>query len=276
MATLNERNAHPRDEHVSFEASTHTYTIKGSSAGVTSVTTLLDTCFEQFDPDSVLNQYYTRWQQNPLKNPKYYDKTKDQIKAQWKQEGEEAARKGTELHDAIEAHYKGDTRKQGPRTPEWQHFLAFQREHQLQACRTEMTVWSEEHKLGGRVDLVVRGEDGTCALYDWKRAKDQVRKGERHWGRYGKGPLQGQGVKDNKYYRYSMQLNLYRELLERYYGYAVTRMYVVRLHPNAKTFEVTEVERMEEETTAVLAHRKESVVESQLRELCIENKERNE
>ena len=89
------------------------------------------------------------------------------------------------------------------------------------------------------------------SIYDWKRVKDKIYKEERSWNRFGNGPLSN--VKDNKYYRYAMQLNLYRKLVERYYGYKISSMYVVRFHPNASSFEVVEVVMMREETRRVLA-----------------------
>ena len=87
---VNQRNAHPRDEDVSFEENTHTYSIKGSSEGVTSVTTLLDDFFPKFDPDTIIDKYYSRWQQNPLKKPECYGKTREEIKEMWERDGEEA------------------------------------------------------------------------------------------------------------------------------------------------------------------------------------------
>ncbi|KAL7525327.1 hypothetical protein ACHAWF_001309 [Thalassiosira exigua] len=255
---LNERNAHPRDRHVAFDPVGHAYAIKGSSEGVTSVTALLDSFFSAFDPDDAIAKYYRRWQKDP--RSKYYGLSKGQIKGLWNKEGKMAADEGTVLHAAIEAFYNGSDVEYDIDRPEWKLFLDFQEEFDLVPHRTEMTLWSEEHKLGGTVDLVVANEDGTHSIYDWKRTKKEVRKEGRHFDKYGTGPLSA--VKDNKYHRYGMQLNVYRELLERYYGCDVRSMSVVRLHPNARTFEVTRVERMEEETEAVLDHRRRVAVDT--------------
>lgn len=214
MANPNKQNSHRRDNHVSFDAETHTYSIKGSSEGVTSVTTLINTLFPIFDADAVIEKFYGRWQQNKFKNPEYYGKSKEQVKQMWKERGEAAAAEGTKLHAAIDAYFNNDEIDYDKEKQEWKYFLKSQDEYALTAHRTEMILWSEDHKLGGMIDLLVKNSDGTYSIYDWKRCKDKIWREERHWDRYGRGPLSN--VKDNKYYRYSVQLNLYRELLERF------------------------------------------------------------
>lgn len=273
---LNEQNAHPRDAHVQFEAATHTYTIHGSAKDVTSVTGLLDGYIGKFDPDAVLDKYYTRWQQNILKKPDYHGKSREEIKKLWKEKAEKAATEGTKLHKAIEEYYKDDyvDLEYTKERKEWKHFIAFQGKHKLKAFRTEMVLWSDDHLLGGSIDMVVKNDDGTFSIFDWKRTKDAVRKDEHHWGRYGDGPLSS--LPDTKYYKYSMQLNLYRELLQRYYGYTVKSMHIVRLHPDAASFELTDIDRMESETNALLECRCSAIcnagpkdLENQLRDLAI-------
>ena len=113
-----------------------------------------------------------------------------------------------------------------------------------------MILWSSEHKLGGSIDLVIKNSDNSLSLYDWKRAKDKISKDENNWGRYGEGPLSV--LPDTKYNKYTMQLNLYRELLERFYGYSVKSMHIVRLHPAASSFELTPVQRMDKITNELL------------------------
>jgi len=53
-----------------------------------------------------------------------------------------------------------------------------------------------------------------------------------------------------------MQLNLYRELLERFYNYKVTAMYIVRLHPNDTSYEVVEMDMMRNEASEMLEQRR--------------------
>ena len=53
MDTLARENPHQRDEHISFDEPTHTYTIDGDSS-YTSVTTWNHSHFEEFDADKVI------------------------------------------------------------------------------------------------------------------------------------------------------------------------------------------------------------------------------
>lgn len=248
--TIDINNRHSRDDLVTFVEKTHTYSIMGSSEGVKSITTLLSGFFSEFNPDKVLDMYYDRWQQNKYKKPEYYGKSKEEIKQKWKNDGENASKKGTDLHTAIEGYYLNNEFDYDTSCTEWEYFIAFQNEQNLKPHRIEWRIWSSEHKLAGTIDMLVKNDDGTFSIYDWKRSKHTISKNERHWNRYGKGPLSC--VRDIEYYKYAMQLNLYRSLLEDYYKYKVSSMYTVRLHPDAKSFELVQMEIMEVETKGVL------------------------
>ena len=102
---LHVKNSHPRDKRVALDADTHTYSIDGSSQGVTSVTALVDEYFPKFDADAVLDMYYARWQQYAYKNPEYYGKIREKIKKMWETKRQQAAADGTRLHATIEAFY---------------------------------------------------------------------------------------------------------------------------------------------------------------------------
>jgi ATP-dependent exoDNAse (exonuclease V) beta subunit len=245
---LSQRNAHPRDGQVSLEIETHTYSINGASVGVTSVTTLIGEYFPPFEPDAVIEKCFYKWQKN--KSSEYNGKTKDEIKDMWKMSAEE----GTQLHAAIEAHYNSHEVIYDQSSKEWGHFQTFQQARQLIPYRTEMMVWSSDHQLAGMIDLLVRNEDGTFSIYDWKRIKRRVYEDEPSYGRSGSGPLCH--LPDNKFHRYAMQLSLYRELLERYYDFKVKDMYVVRLHPNASSYELVKVPHMKKEAGGLLHIRK--------------------
>ena len=96
---LAKKNAHPRDEFITFDEGPHIYTVHGDSS-FTSVTTWNHSHFEHFDSDAII--------ENILKNPrmadpkyKYYGKTKQQIMADWDKNRDEAAQAGTKKHYDI-------------------------------------------------------------------------------------------------------------------------------------------------------------------------------
>ena len=90
-------------------------------------------------------------------------------------------------------------------------------------------------------------------LVDWKRTKHLQEKYTNPW-RTLSHPLEhlpeSQGVK------YRLQLNLYRFILEKYYGYVVSSMLVVCLHPDLRAPFVDEVPHMPAETCEIMALRR--------------------
>ena len=83
-------NKHPRDDRILFDEPTHVYTIDGDS-GFTSVTTWNHSHFEHFDSDSIIDNMMKskKWSQN-----KYYGMTREEIKASWDKNRDEAAEAG--------------------------------------------------------------------------------------------------------------------------------------------------------------------------------------
>ncbi len=99
--------------------------------------------------------------------------------------------------------------------------------------------------------MVYKKPDGKFAIYDWKRAKEM--KYENAW-QTGKEPLEH--LPDTNYWHYSIQLNIYRTVLEELYGVEVDELALVVLHPNNRSFQVIKVNRMEDEVEAMFAARK--------------------
>ena len=165
------QNPHPRDTHIHFDEGPHKYTIQGvegitAETEFTSVTTLVHQHFEHFDAKKVIaammrNQ--KKWN-DPIANAKYYGKTAKEIEEMWSKAGQEAAAAGTAMHHKIECFYNQP--QQSPavapatNTPEFQYFLNFNREYvsaegaTLRPYRTEWTVFHEEARIAGSIDMV--------------------------------------------------------------------------------------------------------------------------
>lgn len=253
------KNAHPRDSRISFHEETHTYTIDGVKDGWVSCTGFIHSFFEEFDADAVIAKMMAskNWPKS-----KYYGKTAAEIKAEWDVSRDEAAEAGTRMHLDIEHWYNSepvgnlaaDAWEANP-GPEWDYFQAFERKwrlkHGFEPHRTEWLVFKEDIKLAGSIDMVFRKPDGTFAIYDWKRAKEM--KYENSW-QSGKPPLDH--LPDTNYWHYSIQLNIYRTILEELYGAVVSELALVVLHPNQTSYRVIMVNRMEEEVEAMFETRK--------------------
>jgi PD-(D/E)XK nuclease superfamily len=255
--SLARRNRHPRDNCIVFDEPTHVYTVNGSSKGIVSITQFLHKFFPHFDADQVIKNMMSskKWPQS-----KWFGKTADEIKAAWNANGREASEMGTAMHlgcemamndawDEIPAEVK--------KTVEWEYFNRYWDKYkdELEPWRTEWEVWDEELKLAGSIDMVYRKKsDGTYCVYDWKRAKEI--KFENDF-QSGYGPVKH--LPDTNYWHYTLQLNMYRWLLERHYGIKISEMALIILHPNNKSYKRIVLNRLDEEIEGMVEARRRAI-----------------
>ena len=236
---LQNLNPHPRDQHITFDEGPHIYTIDGDSS-FTSVTTFNHQHFEQFNADNIISNMMRskRWPQS-----RYYGMTPEQIKTQWEKNRDEAATAGTQMHYDIECFYNNITVTND--SVEYAYFQQFHRDYpNLEPFRTEMMVWDKELKLAGSIDMLYKNPDGTLSVYDWKRSKEIVK--TNRWNKCSKTECISY-IPDTNYWHYSLQLNTYKALLEKNYGYQIKDMYLVCLHPNHKSYQRIKVADLQEE-----------------------------
>ena len=105
MDALKRRNPHNRDARITFEPVEHKYFIDGGTNpdAFTSVTTWVHSHFEAFNADAVIDKMMAS--KSWATNEKYRGKTKNQIKAEWDLNRDQAAAAGTDMHAAIELYY---------------------------------------------------------------------------------------------------------------------------------------------------------------------------
>jgi hypothetical protein len=252
--SLARKNRHPRDEHITFYEPTHTYTIKGSSEGIISGTGFLHQFFGHFDAKATIKKMMAspKWPNSP-----YYGMTADEIEKHWSDKGKDASTAGTAMHLAIEQFLNGAEDVIEPsvkETPEWRYFMNFWRDHgdDLEPYRTEWEVWSEDHLLCGSIDMVFRRpSDGKFLIYDWKRSREIKTSNN-----YQKGLPPLDHLDDCNYWHYSLQLNVYRWILEKLYKMEIADMYLVICHPDNKNYRRMRLNRLDDEVEAMLACRK--------------------
>jgi ATP-dependent exoDNAse (exonuclease V) beta subunit len=114
----------------------------------------------------------------------------------------------------------------------------------MKPYRTEWLIFDEDLKISGSIDMVYENEDGTLNIYDWKRSKEIIK--TNNWNKYASCP-EISHVADNNYSHYSLQLNIYKTILERKYGKTVKELYLVRLHPESENYDLIPVPIMENE-----------------------------
>ena len=279
---LEEKNQHPRDTHIRFEEEGHKYTVlTDPHTTYTSVTTLIHQQFPVFDADAILRNMMRG--PNWKKGHKYWGMTAEQIKKQWSTAGDASSGAGTTLHyeiecfmnsrdfDITEATYTHDDlwqnylerRSEGQTVegmgirdaPEWKFFLTYvQNFPDFEPYRTEWLIYHEEWRLAGSIDMVYRNPDGSLMIYDWKRSKGITKKTP--FSKFAVTPCLSH-LPDTNYWHYSLQLNLYKAVLQDKYGKQVTRLCLVRLHPDAEeeTYELLEVPDLQKEVHELMAQR---------------------
>jgi len=160
---------------------------------------------------------------------------------------------GTAVHLAIEQ-YLNSSEELIPKpillSPEWRYFMNFWNDHghDLEPYRTEWEVWSEEHLLCGSIDMVFRRKsDGKFLIYDWKRTREIKTS-----NKYQKGLAPLDHLEDCNYWHYTLQLNVYRWILENLYGLEVADLYLIIVHPDNKNYIRMRLNRLDDEVEDML------------------------
>lgn len=257
---LSRINHHPRDDRIFFVEKTHTYYVDGFSDGNISTTKFIHSFFPHFDPVAIIQKMKKgpKWLQS-----KYYGRTDKDIMDEWNNNGKIASEAGTAMHLAIEQFLHGSSELISDdmiTTPEWKFFQQFWDNcgTDLEPYRMEWEVWTDPTiKLTGSIDGVFkRKSDGKIVIYDWKRSKEI--KSDSPFGS-GYAPLDH--LPDTNYWHYTLQLNVYRWILQTYYNLEVADLYLVILHPDNKSYKRMRLNILEEEIHEMIEARKRAVVE---------------
>jgi len=254
---LSLRNIHLRDKNIKFYENSHKYIIlTDETNSYTSVTTWVHEHFEKFDSDKIIDKMMSsdKWREGH----KYWGMSKEQIKTQWSSSN--GAEAGTNLHYEIEC-FNNDKRfqfdytnkelyeiywcdnkdKHNSKSIEWQYFINFIKDHQqLKPYRTEWTIYHEDTKIAGSVDMIYENPDGTLSIYDWKRSKNITR--INNFNKFSITPLICH-LPDSNFWHYALQLNIYKVILETKYDKKIKDLFLVRLHPDSeeKNYELIEL-----------------------------------
>jgi hypothetical protein len=272
-SVLANRNLHERDANIKFYQRGHRYEITTDPLKkYTSVTTMVHSQFPKFDADAIIAKIMKSKGWAP--GHKYWGMTPEEIKASWNSSGTAAATSGTNLHEQIECfmnekcllfdytqkellqQYKiSEKYNKEPRSVEWNFFIRFVEDHpHLKPYRTEWMIYHEDVKIAGSVDMVYENADGTLEIYDWKRSKEITK--VTNWNEYATNPLI-KHLPATNFWQYALQLNTYKKILEDKYGKTVTKLCLVRIHPDAEegTYELLEVPFLTQEISDLFNER---------------------
>ena len=231
---LEQENAHPRDARITFFPEDHRYEVDGKS--FISVTTVVKQFFEEFDPNTAIGKMGPN---HPL-----YGKPPEEIKRIWRENGERASARGTELHKQIEVFLNtGDVGDM----PEFKNFhRIWQTRKRGEPYRTEWVIYDEKRGIAGTIDYIYKMGD-QFAMTDWKRSK-KIRY-ENRW-RKALGPISH--LPDCNYIQYCLQQNVYRLILLENYGIDIRKMSLLQMHGDL--FQPHNVPMMEQEARMIMAH----------------------
>jgi ATP-dependent exoDNAse (exonuclease V) beta subunit len=278
---LSKINAHPRDKDIQFFEEGHNYIIYNNpNVKYTSTTTWVHSYFEKFDADKIIEKMMNgkSWKEGH----KYWNMTSQQIKDSWNKNSSEVSNAGTKMHYDIECFMNNsnlnmsiyshkelydnyfdqnmdascipfDSSNNVPK--EWQYFINFVRDFpDMVPYRTEWTIFHEELKISGSVDMVYEKSDGTLAIYDWKRCKDISK--INNFNKFATvAPICH--LPDSNFWHYALQLNIYRYILQEKYNKTVSELCLVRLHPdtNENNYELIPVPMLDQEINDIVALR---------------------
>ena len=253
---------HKRDENILFIEEGHKYIIhdklKPSSLyKYTSVTTWIHKLFEKFDADLIIEKMMKGkgWKGGH----KYWGLSPYEIKEIWSKNSTSVSGEGTLLHYEIECFmnnnnikcggdyggcythqtlidYYLSNNKETKIKKEWEYFIQFVKDYsQLKPYRTEWIVYHEDLQLAGSIDMVYENDDGTLSIYDWKRSKNITR-----INNFNKFSILPQicHLPDSNFWHYTLQLNMYKKILEDKYSKIVKDLFLVQIHPINKSYEI--------------------------------------
>jgi len=232
-----------RDKVVTFDEKEHKYYVQGKQMKY-SVTQLIHLYFSDFDATTIATNMLKRrdfFQQD--KYSKYWDLARDKsfeqgveaIIKSWDTNRDESSFLGTAMHQSIEDFIL--TAQELPHTIESEYFQDFHADMTTWGFvpyKPEQIVWDQEYNLAGSADMMyTRPEwlDYTplkVFLIDWKRSKEIKMSSFR--GKKGLGVCSN--LEDCNYVHYTLQLNLYKHLLEKHYNVQVVKMAIAVFHPD--------------------------------------------
>lgn len=215
-----------------------------------SVTGLIESFFPEFDSDYWSNKKAI--ERIKIEGGKLSDenisKVQKDILMEWEENRKDAADKGTILHEKIENFYNNI--EDNLDAPEFTYFNNFiQKYPKLKPYKTEWRIFDSSLSLAGSIDMVYEKDNGDLFLFDWKRST-KIINGAGHLieSDYDYGFDELSHIADNSYNRYSLQLNLYKYIIESNYGKKISSMNLLILHPHFHTFFHLQIPDLAKET----------------------------
>jgi len=234
---------HILDNDIVLNEELHEYRlIDRPEASFTSVTTYVEHFFEGFDALKIATKLVNN-------HPKYSDHTVESLMAEWKA----TADYGTRVHHEIEKWIKERIEPEDKKAIHGRDWLAQYELRSDMDVLSEVIVYSTELSIAGTVDILAKDNaTGEYDIIDWKTSKKIETASYRK--KMGTHPST-RHVMDCNFYHYSLQLSLYRYILEQYYGLKIHNQLIGHLKDDGVHALVTPY--MRDEINEMLRHREE-------------------
>ena len=236
---------HSRDGFISFDETSHTYTVDGKS--LQSVTNIVENCFPKFDAELHAENTAAKMGITP-----------QEVIDMWERQGKESRELGTTMHQKIESYYQG---KDSREDDAFRLFRMFTDKIKLEPYRTEWTVYDTDHNIAGTIDFVDY-QNGEYTIYDWKRSDKIIANGMpvkvSMYQEKGLYPLEH--LENCAYYHYALQLSLYKFILERNYDMKISKLRLGIFHPSYDKPYVLEMPYLENEVKMLMDLRSEVIL----------------
>ena len=265
-------HATPRDAFITFDEKPHKYAIRGDQTGIKSCTEFIHLFYKPFNSKEIAATCA-----EDQTNPEYVGKTAIEILVIWKL-GQDL---GSEMHYQIERNLNGlpYTLPEFAYCAEIEMYINFSLDNgHLRIWRTEMRIYDEELRIAGSIDAIYEDLEhpGYFYIVDWKRANKiwfegfctcRSIDGKKKHGlgrdlkpttctRFAPHPVTSD-LDDCNYIHYSMQLMLYRYILEKNYGMKFTGQSLVVLHPHQRNYLKIEGKQLPGTLAKMLEYRRE-------------------
>jgi hypothetical protein len=153
---------------------------------------------------------------------------------------EEAAILGTELHLQIENYF--NKKPFDDSLIEFKYFLNFEKEKitpkELVFVEAEKKIYYSKFNIAGTVDCLFKSSNGKYVIVDWKRSKKLIVKGTNKPDKRGF-QIDIEGLRDltnSSYFRYCIQQNMYKYILEQEYNILISDMILAVFHENYSNY----------------------------------------
>lgn len=259
------KNAHPRDQRITFDEEHHVYHVDGE-AYTKSVSGVVHDSFPVFDAPRVIDSNFQSWSENkksPYHNFIKYcrycmqldDATiKQELARVWNMFGSERADYGTSIHLSAELFLNNAARKDDSEEyTQFMFWVTIIKPKTWEPYRTEWSVFCDDCRVAGQIDsLWYDVETKEYIMVDWKCVESLPRFDP--FGKKGLPPFEG--LPNTNFGHYTVQQNAYAWILRRHYGIDVKRMLLLQVHHTLNAPEVHELKDIRDAVETCMLRRR--------------------